>query len=364
MLIIHTDKWWQKLPWVIIILIFILCVYGLVVLYSASYIESPSRIVKQASYIAVFFPVSIGIAFINLKYIYRFSYIFYIITILLLLGVSLFGYTAKGAVRWINCYGIKLQPSELSKLSIILFLACYFHRTKINNFRELLIPFVAVAIPTTLTILQPDLGSGILILGISLVMFFATGISHWYFIIFIGGSLCAIPILWTFLHEYQKKRILVFWDPELDSLGAGYNIIQSKIAIGSGNIWGKGFLHGTQSHLNFLPEHQTDFIFALLAEEFGLIGCIILIFLLFALIFYYTLIGINCRNKFGKLLCIGVAGMLFINSFVNIAMAIGLSPVVGVPLPFMSYGGTVITTAFLANGLVMNVYANNSKKII
>lgn len=322
---------------------------------------------KQILYYITFLPIGILLALVDIRYIYKYSYILYFIVCVVLVMVEIAGYKVMGARRWIGISALRIQPSEVAKISVILMLARYFHDIsayKLKKIQYSIVPLLLIAIPITLVIKQPDLGTGIIILLITASMFFAAGITLWIFIITFIAGIILLPIIWNLLHNYQKKRIKVFLNPELDPLGSGYNIIQSKVAIGSGGLSGKGFAQGTQSHLNFLPEPQTDFIFACLGEEFGFIGGFLLLTLYFIIICYSLVVAINVRNTFSKLVAIGIASMLFWHVFINIAMVTGLLPVVGIPLPLISYGGTIIASTLLGIGLVMNSYVNKDVDIV
>ena len=308
-------------------------------------------------------PLVALIAFLDIRTIYKAAWILYIVILLMLIGVEILGYTAKGGTRWIDLGSIRMQPSEPAKLAVVIMLARYFHgiaEQKVDKMRYLILPIVATLLPAMFIIKQPDLGTGGIILIIAAFMFFAAGVSIKKFLIVFVGLCASTPILWTFLREYQKKRISVFLNPELDPLNSGYNIVQSKISIGSGGLFGKGLGAGTQSQLEFLPEHQTDFIFASLSEDFGFVGGMILL-MLYSMIIYVSIgIAINSKSVFGKLLAIGVVSMFFSHIFVNIGMVMGLVPVVGVPLPLISYGGTMMGSMLGGFALVMNVHVNQS----
>ncbi|MGI4776436.1 MAG: FtsW/RodA/SpoVE family cell cycle protein, partial [Janthinobacterium lividum] len=246
-------------------------------------------------------------------------------------------------------------------------LSRFFHHMKTEDFTKtskIFVALFAVIIPVILIIKQPDLGTGLILLIVAIIMFFSSGIQVWKFIVFATGVVFCLPIIWHMMYEYQRKRVLMFLNPEQDPLGAGYNIIQSKIAIGSGGLFGKGLTKGTQSHLDFLPEHQTDFIFASLAEELGFVGCLFLLILYTMIILICLAIAINCKNIFGKFVVIGMASILFSHVFINIAMVMGLLPVVGVPLPFMSYGGTMMASMLVGMGFVMNVAVHKSTNLV
>lgn len=355
-----------KIPYIIPFLVTIVSVYGFVLLYSAAGGALNPWASKQITVFTIYLPIAIFIALIDIRFIYQCSYIFYIISLLLLILVELTGKKAMGATRWIDLGIIHIQPSELTKISIVLMLAKYFHQideNKISKFNYLIPPLIAVLVPAALIIKQPDLGTGIITIIVALVIFFAVGVRILYFVLGGAGVLGLIPVIWMSLHEYQKNRVLVFLDPERDPLGKGYNIIQSKIAIGSGGLSGKGLFSGTQSHLSFLPEHQTDFIFSFLTEELGFLGGILLLILYSCLIMLSLAIGINARTRYVKLMVIGIISIFFCHVFINIAMVMGLLPVVGVPLPLFSYGGTMMATMLLSFGLIMNAGVNQRSNI-
>lgn len=286
------------------------------------------------------------------------AYLIYVVVLLMLILVELMGFVGMGAQRWLDLYIFNLQPSELMRVALILALARYFSYMEVEEIRQLknlFIPMLLMFIPTLLVMRQPDLGTAILLLGSGLAIFFVSGVPWWFFATGVVGLLGAIPILWNFLYEYQQKRILIFLNPESDPAHAGYHISQSKIALGSGGFAGKGWLKGTQSHLNFLPEKQTDFIFTMFAEEFGFIGCLIVISLFCILFIWGFTVSDHAKQKFGKLVAIGITTTLFLYVFINMAMVMGLLPVVGIPLPFMSYGGTAMITLMLSMGLLASV---------
>ncbi|MCF8462935.1 MAG: rod shape-determining protein RodA [Rickettsiaceae bacterium] len=342
-----------------------LALYGFLILYSASSGSDNYWLGKQVIISIFFLAISFLLVSTDTKIIYNLTYPFFIINLLLLLLVYKFGHSAMGATRWINIFGLKIQPSELCKISILLFLARYFHDLKIQNrlgLRHVILPIIICAIPIFFILIQPDLGTAIITAALTVTLIFIVGFDIKYFVASFVLLALALPILWQKLHTYQKQRLLTFLNPELDLLGAGYNIHQSKIAIGSGGFWGKGLIQGSQSHLSFLPEFHTDFAFALLAEELGFVGVTILILLYLTLISLYFIVAFNCANIFGKILVMGTATMLFLHCFINIAMVMGMMPVVGVPLPFISYGGTMTAVMLISTALVINVAVNSSQK--
>ena len=305
----------------------------------------------------VFFFMFLVLSFVRVSFWYRQAYIFYILGILLLLLVIFFGISASGSKRWINFFIMNLQPSELMKIAIIVCFARYYHRIQssdIQSYKYLLQPIILLLIPCYLVITQPDLGTAILIAGSGLAIIWLAGLNLKYFIYSGLILLVSLPFVISILKPYQKSRILTFFNPDRDPLGAGYQIIQSKIAIGSGGLLGKGFLQGTQSYLEFLPEKHTDFIFTLFSEEFGFVGSMILILLYALLIYRIIMIGFSSRSFFAKLYCFGFASALFLYIFVNIAMVVGLLPIVGAPLPIMSYGGSSMLSIMLGLSIVMS----------
>ncbi len=352
----------KALPWMMVLLITILSSIGFVLMYDAAYGSIEPWAIKQIIFFLVFFVMMIVIGLIKMRTIYNFAYIAYGMTLVLLVSVEVIGHNAMGATRWIDIGLIKLQPSEIIKLTIVLALARYFHNISFQNVlttRLVVIPALILCIPVLLIMKQPDLGTGIIALIVGGVMFFVAGVQIWKFILALVVALGSLPIIWYYLYDYQKQRILIFLNPERDPLGNGYNIIQSKIAIGSGGLFGKGMLSGSQAQLQFLPEHQTDFVLPMFAEEFGFIGVIIIMLLYLILIAYGTSIALRCKNHFGRLLAYGVISLFSVHVFINIGMVIGLLPVVGVPLPFLSYGGTIMATILISFGLLINIQLNS-----
>ena len=305
-------------------------------------------------------------SFINIKYWFSIGYIFYVIIIGLLIWTYLFGIKSSGSQRWIDLYFINLQPSELMKICIILCLAKYFHRMKLENVNSLyaiLSSLIVILLPMGLVIVQPDLGTSLLISISGLAVLWFAGINHKYFIYTMIGFLISLPFIISFLKPYQKLRVLTFLNPDRDPLGAGYQIIQSKIAVGSGGIFGKGFLKGTQSYLEFLPEKHTDFIFTLFSEEFGFIGSVFLLLIYAVIIYRIVAIGAQSRSYFAKLFCYSFAASIFVYITINMSMVLGLLPIVGSPLPIMSYGGSSMLATMFGFGIVMSAKVHNQQSI-
>jgi rod shape determining protein RodA len=354
----------KNFDWKVLILALIITLIGIITIYSANFTEyggdflSVVYVKKQI----IWFFISIGVMLIFLTFDYslleEYAIHIYIVNIILLIAVMFFGKKSLGAQRWLSFGGISIQPSELFKLTTVIIVAKFFSKEdKLKGYSllELTKLIVMILIPVLLIVKQPDLGTGLLILALFVSMLLFVGINFSSIIKVVTGALLFIPLFWNFLKPYQKNRILTFIFPERDPLGAGYHIIQSKIAVGSGKLFGKGYLHGTQNKLNFLPEEHTDFIFSVFAEEWGFIGCAILILLY--LIFFILLIKISnkAKDNFGALLVLGIMFIFFWQFFINIGMVIGILPVVGIPLPLISYGGTSLVVSYALIGLAINV---------
>ena len=347
----------RSIDYIMLITILILGIISSFAMYSTDGGElryhSESHIIR----FTVFFTMMLIISFINIKTWHTFGYLFYIIVLGLLIWASLFGITAQGSQRWINLYLINLQPSELMKIAIIVCFAKYYHRiqvSNVNSLKNIIIPLFILFVPICLVITQPDLGTSILIALSGIIVLWLAGVNIKYFFYSSLIFIISAPFIISFLKPYQKLRILTFFDPDKDPLGAGYQIIQSKIAVGSGGLTGKGFLKGTQGYLEFLPEKHTDFIFTLFSEEFGFIGSILLLILYAILIFRILRIGSLSRNFFGKFFCFGFGSAIFVYITVNMAMVLGLLPIVGSPLPIMSYGGSSMLATMIGLGIVMS----------
>ena len=305
----------------------------------------------------VFFTLMVFLSFLSLRFWHATAYLFYIIILGFLIWASLYGVTASGSQRWINLYFINLQPSELMKIAIIVCFARYFHReqlTNINSLKNILLSITILILPILLVVSQPDLGTSILIAISGLIVLWLAGFNVRYFIYSGLALLISLPFVISILKPYQKLRVLSFFNPDRDPLGAGYQIIQSKIAVGSGGLTGKGFLKGTQSYLEFLPEKHTDFIFTLFSEEQGFVGSVFLLVLYAILIYRILKIGSVSRSYFGKLFCYGFGSAIFVYVAVNMAMVLGLLPIVGSPLPIMSYGGSSMLATMIGLSIVMS----------
>ena len=316
--------------------------------------------------LSLFFSLFLVLSFVRTSTWYRNAYLFYLVCIVLLILVLFFGIIASGSRRWISLYFLNLQPSELMKISIIVCFARYYHRiqsTDIQSYKFLLQPIILIIIPCYLVISQPDLGTSILIAGSGIAIIWLAGINIKYFVYSSLMLIVSLPFVISILKPYQKSRILTFFNPDRDPLGAGYQIIQSKIAIGSGGFLGKGFLKGTQSYLEFLPEKHTDFIFTLFSEEFGFVGSIVLLLLYMILIYRIIRIGFLNRSFFSRLYCFGFASAFFLYVFVNVAMVLGLLPIVGAPLPIMSYGGSSMLSIMLGLSIAMSCKIYNQEQV-
>jgi rod shape determining protein RodA len=318
---------------------------------------------RQALRFAAAVGLLLVIALVDLRLWLRGAYAFYAVSLVLLVIVEVAGRIGMGAQRWLDLGIISLQPSEVMKLALVMALARYFHGEPLDQVRRpwrLIIPALMTLVPVALVLKQPDLGTAVMLTGAAGSVFFAAGVPLWMFGLVAAAGAAVLPVAWSALHDYQRQRVLTFLDPESDPLGSGYHILQSKIALGSGGLFGKGYLEGTQSHLNFLPEKQTDFIFTMLAEEFGLVGSLGLLALYVALIGYCLAIAMACKNQFGRLLAFGITTTFFLYVFINMAMVMGLLPVVGVPLPLVSYGGTAIMSLMIGFGLLMCVFVHRN----
>ena len=353
----------QYFDWGLLGLTLLLGALGLFTIYSAVTAGplNPQKILymKQLSWFCSGLAVMVASFMFSYKALERWSNVIYVICTSLLVCVLLYGKLVGGSRRWLMLGPISIQPSELVKVAVIIVLARYYSKIVNTNgltLRELLSPLIITLIPFVLIVKQPDLGTATLVALIAGSMTVFVKIERRSFLYIIASCMVTVPLVWFFLKGYQKQRILTFLNPDRDPLGAGYHIIQSKIAIGSGMISGKGFLKGTQNTLAFLPEQHTDFVFSVLSEEWGFVGSVIILFIFLMLIIWGLNIANECRDPFGTILSVGIAAMIFWQVFINIGMVMGLMPVVGVPLPFISYGGSSIMTMMICIGLLMNVH--------
>ena len=357
-----SDKttFFQKLRSLDYIMLLCVLVLGIISSFAMYSTDGGELLYHSESHIirfVIFFIMMIFISFINIKTWHTFGYLFYVLALALLIWASIFGITASGSQRWINLYFINLQPSELMKIAIIVCFAKYYHRiqfSNVNRIKNIIIPILILFIPIVLVVDQPDLGTAILIALSGIIVLWLAGVNIKYFFYSSLIFIISAPFVISFLKPYQKLRILTFFDPDKDPLGAGYQIIQSKIAVGSGGLTGKGFLKGTQGYLEFLPEKHTDFIFTLFSEEFGFLGSIILLIIYAVLIFRILRIGTLSRSFFGKFFCYGFGSAIFVYITVNMAMVLGLLPIVGSPLPIMSYGGSSMLATMIGLAIVMS----------
>ncbi len=361
-----SAKVWQ-ISRLFVVLVLALGAVGVMGQYSAANGHMEPWASRHAMRFGVCFIAMIGIALIDIRFLARMAYPIYFANLLLLAGVEAYGKIGGlGAQRWINLGFVQLQPSELMKIALILGLARWFHDATLEDVRRptyLLAPLAMILVPVGLVLAQPNLGTGLMLLMVGGALFFLVGVRLWKFAILILLGLGAVPLVWRFMKDYQKRRVTTFLDPSTDPLGAGYHITQSKIALGSGGLWGKGFLLGSQSHLNFLPEKQTDFIFTLLCEEWGFWGGIGLLTLFAMVVAYGIFVGLRSRNQFGRVLALGLSVNLFLYVFINTAMVMGLIPVVGVPLPLISFGGTSMMSVMIGFGLILSVLVHRDSRM-
>jgi len=348
----------RGISWGLVVLVLVAASCGIAVLYSVADGNMQPWAATQMIRFAIALVPMLGAAFLGTRHWFRAAYWVYALALLLVVAVDLRGFVGMGARRWIDLGLIQLQPSSLMNIALVLALARYFHiRTEedIARVRFLLLPALMVLLPAALVLKQPDLGTAVMLLLTGAALSFIAGVRLRFFALMGFAVAAAAPTGWHFLRDYQKNRIYTFLDPESDPLGAGYHILQSKIALGSGGFFGRGFLNGSQSHLSFLPEKQTDFIFTTLAEEFGFVGGMALLALYALMVGYVFVIALRCRSYFGRLLGLGIVTNFFLYVFINTAMVMGLIPVVGVPLPLISYGGTAMLAVMFGFGLVLNV---------
>ena len=354
-----TDKFFE-INWGLILLLSIVSGVGIAMLYSVAGRSFDPWATNQLIRFAVGMVALFVVALVDIRVWLNLAYPAYALALLLLVAVEFFGTTGMGAQRWIEIGPIRLQPSEVMKLAMVLTLARYFHGLTLDQISRpiyLLPTLLIIFVPAALVLQQPDLGTAVLLITGGIGLLFLAGLNWKIILTGVVAAVAAVPLAWSFLlRGYQKDRIFTFIDPTRDPLGAGYNIIQSKIALGSGGVFGKGFSKGTQAQLDFLPEKQTDFIFTMLGEELGLFGAAFLLLLYLLILAYCLFFALECRSQFGRLVSMGVGITFALYVFINVAMVMGLLPVVGVPLPLVSYGGTAMITLLVGFGLVMNVH--------
>ena len=355
-----------SLNWPLATVLGLLGLVGYLVLYSAGGGSHEPWAWRHGVRLAFGLLVMITVALVDIRFWFRWAYAFYGLAFAMLIGVEVVGELNKGAQRWIDLGLFQLQPSEVMKIGLVLCLARYFHSAYLDEVKRvsfLLTPLACIALPAVLVLKQPDLGTSLMLIACGGALLFLAGVRLWKFALAFGAVAAALPIAWTGLRDYQRQRVLTFLDPETDPLGAGYHIIQSKIALGSGGLWGKGFLQGSQAQLSFLPEKQTDFAFTMLAEETGFFGAVVVLLLCLAVVALSLIVALRCGHQFGRLLAMGVAVNFFLYVMINVAMVTGLIPVVGVPLPMISYGGTAMITTLFGFGLVLSVDVHHRTNI-
>ena len=355
-----TCSYWRSLhvDFLLLIFVFLLVNFGLFILFSASN-QNIDIMLKQTIWLLVGFLVMFVFSYIPPKIYYQWTPWIFWVGVLLLVGVLIFGNVSNGARRWFDLGFFHLQPSEIMKLAVPMMLAYYFSNKQLPpNFKLLIVALVLLILPVMLTAKQPDLGTAIVIAASGLCVLLLAGINWKLIFIFLLLGAFSTPVLWHFMHSYQKERVLTFLNPERDPLGSGYHIIQSKIALGSGGVFGKGWLHGTQSHLQFLPAHATDFIFAVTGEELGLIGCLFLFSLFLAVFIRGFSISSQAQDTFTRLLSGSLSLTFILATFINIGMVVGILPVVGVPLPLISYGGSSIITTMSGFGIIISIHTH------
>ncbi|MGC6472589.1 MAG: rod shape-determining protein RodA [Parvibaculales bacterium] len=355
-----------SLNWLLVVLVAGLCLIGVMALYSVAEGQFAPWANRQLYRVIFGFIVMLGVAFIDVRHWLTFAYLLFILGLVSLLGVEFYGSVQMGARRWLDLGVIYVQPSEPMRIALILALARYYHNLppeRVSHPLWTLMPILMILVPGLLIMRQPDLGTAVLFAVTGVTLMFLVGLNWRYFFL---GAVSMIPvaiIIWNKMLEYQKLRVMTFLNPERDPLGAGYHILQSKIAIGSGGVWGKGFMNGSQSQLDFLPEKHTDFIFTMIAEEMGLMGSLSILLLYAGVLALGLLISYEAKSKFCRLVAATLSFSLFVYLFVNVAMVIGLLPVVGVPLPFISYGGTSIVTLLISVGLLLNIHLHKNVEL-
>jgi rod shape determining protein RodA len=359
------EKIW-RINWGLVLVLTAIAGIGAVALYSAAGGQVEPWAARHAMRYGVALVLMLVVALVNPKVWLTLAWPIYVLSLLLLVAVDVAGKIGMGAQRWLMVGPLQIQPSEIAKVAVILVLARYYHgltREQAGRFLYTLPPLMLILAPVGLVMVQPDLGTALMVLLGGAALLFVAGVRIWMFLAAAIGAVGCLPIAWSFMHEYQRKRVLTFLDPDRDPLGAGYHITQSKIAIGSGGLFGKGFLKGTQSALNFLPEKQTDFIFTTFVEEWGMLGACVLLSLFALVLVWGVSIALRSQHHFGRLIALGVTAMMFLYVFINTAMVMGLLPVVGVPLPLVSNGGTAMVSVMFACGLLIGVNVHRDAQL-
>jgi rod shape determining protein RodA len=365
----NNNNFFQKikdLDFILLFCILLLGIISLATMYSTDGGQLLFHTKSHFSKLVVFTILMLVISFVNIKLWFSISYLAYAVVVGMLIWTINFGVMASGSQRWIDLYFINIQPSELMKIFIILCLAKYFHRKRlenVNSFYSVIISLIIIFLPMSLVIIQPDLGTSLLISISGILVLWFAGLNHKYFFYSFLMSILSLPFIISFLKPYQKLRVLTFLNPDRDPLGAGYQIIQSKIAVGSGGLFGKGFLKGTQSYLEFLPEKHTDFIFTLFSEEFGFFGSVLLLIIYAVIIYRIIVIGSVSRSYFSKLFCYSFGASIFVYIVINMSMVLGMLPIVGSPLPIMSYGGSSMLATMIGLGIVMSAKVHSQQAI-
>jgi len=355
-----------EINWGFLLLITIIACAGFAMLYSIAGSSFSPWAAPQILRFVVGLGILIVVALVDIRVWMGLAYPSYAVALLLLIAVESVGHVGLGAQRWIALGPLQIQPSEMMKITLVLALARYLHGLAVEEISrpfKLVVPLAMIALPAALVLHQPNLGTATILVLDGCSLLFLAGLSWWWILPTVGGAAAAVPIVWQFLHDYQKRRVMTFLHPQDDALGAGWNITQAKIAIGSGGFSGKGFLEGTQSRLNFLPEKQTDFIVTAFAEEFGFLGSIGLLVLFGAVIFFGIRIAMASRSQFGRLVAMGVTLNFFFYIMINGLMVMGLIPVVGIPMPLVSYGGSAMLTVMFGFGLLMSVHVHRQVEI-
>jgi rod shape determining protein RodA len=350
-----------RINWLFVLCVCALAGVGYAAMYSAAGGSTTPYANSQLYRFLTSLLLMLALAMIDIRIIAKLSWPSYVLGVLLLIAVAKFGHTGLGAKRWMTIGGVEIQPSELMKLFLTLALAAWFHRAsyeRTGNIFFLIPPIILILIPVGLILKEPNLGTAVITATIGATVMAGAGVRWWKFALVIAVIAITAPLLYHHLHDYQRARIITFMNPGSDPLGAGYNIIQSKIALGSGGFSGQGFLHGTQNQLNFLPEKQTDFVFTIIAEEFGFIGSMIVLGLLFSIVSMAFYTALRCGHQYGRLVALGIGTNFFLYCFVNLSMVMGLIPVGGVPLPLISYGGSALTAVMLGFGVLMSVHVH------